>query len=291
MKKIAIIILLIMTIITPTFADDLNKNKLTILDYIKNTSVNFNINIEDIHKEDNWLFKVELDSFSSNHFNEIEIVNYFTNQKLSNENFRLFFYPRDWFPVKWNDNYFKEWFLGNWKIFYRLRYYPEDGYTLLKLVSNWIIAEVRTNNEIEKSVFLNNVKYAIITIQENLKNSDLYINKELNNDLINQEWLSGLYIDWYYTIFKINCHIKEFICYKKINSTQLYEYKDRYSSIKETEYGWLKILYSNQFKRVFEFNYNDIYITLIWDWIKNIKIDDLNNNKVVNKLLSYYFKK
>lgn len=290
MKKIGILILVIITIITSTFANDLNENKLTILDYIKESNISANIELVNIHKEDNWLFKVELDSFTSNHFSEIEIVNYFTNQKLVNDNFRLFFYPRGWFPVKWNDNYFKEWFLGNWKIFYRLRYYPEDGYTLLKLVSNWIIAEVRTNNEIEKTDFLNNIKYTLKVIQKNSKNIDTYIKKELNNDLINKEWLSSIYIDWYYTTFKVNCHIKEFICYKTNNSNQLYKHKERYSTIKEVEYNWLKILYSNQFKKVFEFNYNDIYITLVWDWIKNIKINDLKNNKVVNKVLSYYFK-
>jgi len=279
-----------MTIIMPTFANNLKEKETTTLDYIKDSSDSFNINLGNIHKEDNWLFKVELDSFNSNHFSEIEIVNYFTNQKLINDNFRLFFYPRGWFPVKWNDNYFKEWFLGDWKVFYRLRYYPEDGYTLLKLASNWIIAEVRTNNEIEKVDFLNNIKYTLNIIQENSKKIDWYIKKELNNNLINQEWLSGIYIDWYYDTFKINCHIKEFICYKKSNSNQLYEHKNRYSSIKEIEYNWFKILYSNQFEKVFEFNYNDTYITLVWDWIKNINVNDLKNNKVVNKVLSYYFK-
>jgi hypothetical protein len=42
-----------MTIIMPTFANNLKEKETTTLDYIKDSSDSFNINLGNIHKEDN----------------------------------------------------------------------------------------------------------------------------------------------------------------------------------------------------------------------------------------------
>ena len=62
------------------------------------------------------------------------------------------------------------------------------GFSAIK--NNDKVGLILFSDEIEKSDFFNNIKYTLKVIQKNSKNTDIYIKKEFNNDLINQEWLS-----------------------------------------------------------------------------------------------------